>query len=102
MWPQDMRSCLYPLITHGGGVLIDTLILLLFGLTALAFVAVAVIRMISHQRREKERARDDGFPSGERPRTEEQKGRDKQTAMIWGCAALAVPVMLALAYVVTR
>ncbi|WP_157235727.1 hypothetical protein [Brachybacterium sp. P6-10-X1] len=97
-----MRSWSSLLVTRGGGVLIDTLILLLFGVTALAFLTVAVIRMITHQRREKERARADGFPSGERPRTEEQKGRDKQTAMIWGCAALAVPAVLALAYFFTR
>lgn len=102
MYPQDVRSCRYLLVLRGGGDLINTLILLLFGLTILAFLTVAIIRLISHQRREKERARADGFESGQRPRTEEQKSRDKQTAMIWGCAALAVPALLALAYFFTR
>ncbi|GAA1487676.1 hypothetical protein [Brachybacterium sacelli] len=58
--------------------------------------------MIAHRNRERDRARAEGFESGERPRTDEQKSRDKQTAMIWGCAAVAVPAVLALAYYFTR
>lgn len=97
-----MRRCPHLPVPRPGGVVIETLILLLFGLTALAFVTVAVVRMITHRNRERDQARAEGFESGEPPRTDAQRSRDKQTAMIWGCAALAVPTVLVLAWYFTR
>lgn len=85
-----------------GGCTINTLILLLFGLTLVVFLGIAVLRMVSYQRREREDARSDGFPSGERPRTDEQKAKDKRAASIWGGLAVLVPCLLVLAYYVSR
>lgn len=57
---------------------------------------VVLARMIPRwkQEREEEATRP--------PRTEKEKARDSQTAKIWGCAALAVPVLLVIGYALTR
>lgn len=85
-----------------GGCAIDTLILLAFGVATIGILAVAIYRMISLRRRTRDEARAAGYPSGEMPRTDEQKARDGQTAKIWGCLVLLVPCVLVLLYVVSR
>ncbi|MGO2023079.1 MAG: hypothetical protein ACTH2N_11985 [Brachybacterium tyrofermentans] len=100
-----MRRCPHqssPVPFSLGGFAIDTLILLAFGVATIGILAVAIYRMISLRRRTRDEARAAGYPSGEMPRTEEQKARDGQTAKIWGCLVLLVPCALVLLYVVSR
>ncbi|PMC75376.1 hypothetical protein CJ197_08545 [Brachybacterium sp. UMB0905] len=79
----------------------DTLILVLFGVTILAALIVLIGRMLVRQREAREHAERTGEPL-ERPRTPEEQARDRQTAMIWGCIVVALPLLLIGAYVLTR
>lgn len=58
--------------------------------------------MVAARNRSREEAERTGHPGGEPPRTDEQKARDRQTALIWGAIVVAVPGMLVLLYLVTR
>ncbi|MFC7374554.1 hypothetical protein ACFQS2_12780 [Brachybacterium sp. GCM10030267] len=71
-------------------------------MTILAFLIVIIGRLLVRRNRDREEAEAAGFPGGERPRTDEERAQDRRTAVVWGCAALAVPCLLVLAYVVTR
>ncbi|MGY5764617.1 hypothetical protein ACXET9_05375 [Brachybacterium sp. DNPG3] len=75
---------------------IDTLILLLFALTIAAVLLVAVTQMIAARRREQEATQQ------RRPRTSLERTKDARTTLIWAVAALALPCLLALAYLLTR
>lgn len=75
---------------------IDTLILLLFALAIAAILLVAVMQMIAARRRDQDAAQQ------RRPRTSLERTRDARTALIWIVAALAVPCLLALTYLLTR
>lgn len=57
---------------------------------------VVLVRMIPWWKRERE------AEAARPPRTEEEKARDHQTARIWGCLTIALPVLLVLAYFLTR
>ena len=57
---------------------------------------VVLVRMIPWWKRERE------AEATRPPRTEAEKARDQQTAKIWGCLAIALPVLLVLAYFLTR
>ncbi|WP_193104633.1 hypothetical protein [Brachybacterium sp. FME24] len=97
-----MRPCPHRHLSPLEGCIIDTLILLAFGLSFVVILGVAVYRMISRRNQARDEAREAGFPSGERPRTDEQKSQDKRTATVWGCAVLLIPCVLVLAYYLTR
>ena len=74
----------------------DTIILILFGLTIAAALVVTLVTVL--------RSRRSGGWGGsdQAERTPQQKERDSRTMMIWGCLALAVPAVLVLAYMLTR
>lgn len=74
----------------------DSLIPILFGLTITASLVVTIIFMMRNRRAAKESGAD------QVERTEEEKAKDRQTGIIWGCLLLAVPVVLVLVYTVTR
>lgn len=98
MGRAPVRPCPHQPLQPDGGPAIETLILLLFGLTTAVILGVAIVRMITRS----SRAREAGLDTTEQPRTDEQKARDKQTAVTWGCLLVAVPSLLALAYFFTR
>lgn len=68
----------------------------MFSLVTLGLLVVLIVRLIPWWKRQSE------AEAQAPPRTEDEKARDRRTATIWGCAAVAVPVVLLLAYVLTR
>lgn len=74
----------------------DSLIPILFGLTILASLVVTLVFLIRGRRN----AQESGMEQAQR--TPEQAAKDKQTAVIWGCLFLGVPVALVLVYTLTR
>lgn len=74
----------------------DSIILILFGLTIVSALVITLITVVRSGRWGR------GSGSDQATRTAEEKARDKQTAVIWGCLAAAVPAVLALAYTLTR
>lgn len=65
-------------------------------------LVIIVGRMLAGRARAREEDGLDGFSSQPEPQTEEQRARDRQTAMIWTIGAVLVPCLLVLAYLVTR
>lgn len=74
----------------------DSLIPILFGLTITASLVVTIIFMMRNRRGA------EGSGADQAERTREEKAKDRQTMMIWGCLLIAVPVVLVLAYTLTR
>ncbi|EYT50396.1 hypothetical protein [Brachybacterium muris] len=74
----------------------DSLIPILFGLTILASLVVTLVFLMRNRRAAKESGLD------QVERTEEEKAKDRQTAITWGCLLIAVPLALVLVYTVTR
>lgn len=74
----------------------DSLIPILFGLTILASLVVTFVFLMRNRRAAKESGLD------QVERTEEEKAKDRQTAITWGCLLIAVPLALVLVYTVTR
>lgn len=74
----------------------DSLIPILFGLTILASLVVTLVFLMRSRRNAKEAGLDQA------QRTPEQAAMDKQTAVIWGCLFLGVPLALVLVYTITR
>lgn len=79
----------------------QTLILVVIGVSIAAMLIVLIGRMLVRRREERERWEREGRPEP-RERTPEEKERDRRTYITWGCLAVAVPVVLVLAYWVSR
>lgn len=62
---------------------------------------VVIGQMLVRRQRAREEAERTGQPL-EPPRSPEEQARDRQTAVVWGCLVVAVPVVLALLYWFTR
>ncbi|MGO2191080.1 MULTISPECIES: hypothetical protein [unclassified Brachybacterium] len=68
-------------------------------------ILVSVVVLVGQLLVRRQRAREEWEKSGrpEAPeRTHEEKMRDRQTAITWGCLVVAVPVVLVLLYTITR
>lgn len=76
----------------------ETLILAAIGVSIAVSLIVIIGRMLVRRREKWER---DGRPEP-RERTPEEKERDRRSAITWGCLVVAVPVVLVLAYWVSR
>ncbi len=84
-----------------GGLVIETLILAALVVAVLTSLVLLIGQMLVRRRRDREEAERTGH-SPEEMRTPEQQARDRQTAVIWGCAIVLVPAFLAAAYLLTR
>lgn len=84
-----------------GGPAIQTLILLVFAVAIAVTLVVVIGQMLVRRQRAREEAERTGQPI-DQPRTPEEQARDRQTAVVWGCLVVAVPVVLALLYWFTR
>lgn len=76
----------------------ETLILAAIAVSIAVSLIVIIGRMLVRRREQWER---DGRPEP-RERTPEEKERDRRSAITWGCLVVAVPVVLVLAYWVSR
>ena len=76
----------------------ETLILAAIGVSIAVSLVVLIGRLLVRRREDRER--------WERPepaeRSPEEKERDRRTGITWGCLLVAVPVVLVLAYWLTR
>lgn len=79
----------------------ETLILAAIGVSIAVSLVVIIGRLLVRRREERERWEREGRPEPAE-RTPEQKERDRRTAVTWGCLVVAVPVVLVLAYWVSR
>jgi hypothetical protein len=84
-----------------GGPVIQTLILLVFAVAIAVTLVVVIGQMLVRRQRAREEAERTGQPI-DPPRTPEEQARDRRSAAVWGCLVVAVPVVLALAYWLTR
>jgi hypothetical protein len=80
---------------------VETLILAAIGVSIAVSLVVIIGRLLVRRREERERWEREGRPEPAE-RTPEQKERDRRTAVTWGCLVVAVPVVLVLAYWVSR
>jgi hypothetical protein len=80
---------------------VETLILAAIGVSIAVSLIVIIGRMLVRRREEREQWERDGRPEP-RERTPEEKERDRRSAITWGCLVVAVPVVLVLAYWVSR
>ena len=79
----------------------ETLILAAIGVSIAVSLIVIIGRMLVRRREEREKWERDGRPEP-RELTPEEKERDRCSAITWGCLVVAVPVVLVLAYWVSR
>ncbi|MFC0674237.1 hypothetical protein [Brachybacterium hainanense] len=70
----------------------ETLILSLFGLSAVAVLGVSAARMLSRR----------GPRAAQAPRSEREIERDRQSAAVWLCVLAVVVGLAVLAYLFTR
>ena len=84
-----------------GGPVIETLILLVFAVAIAVTLVVVIGQMLVRRNRAREEAERTGVPL-DAPRSPEDQARDRQTSVIWGCLAVAVPAVLAMLYWLTR
>ena len=83
------------------GPLIENLILILFGLSIAAVLVVSIGRFLAQRARAREE-REQGLETSTPERSPQEREQDRKTAVIWGAAAILVPAVLVLAYLVTR
>lgn len=74
----------------------DSIILILFGLTIASALVITLMSLVRSRRQ----ARESGLDQVER--TPEEKAKDKQSMVVWGALVIAVPLLLVLVYTVTR
>lgn len=67
----------------------------------LVSVVLLISQLLMRRQRQNEEWEREGRPE-DPPRTSEQKARDRQAAITWGCLIVAVPLVLALLYTITR
>ena len=79
----------------------ETLILAAIGVSIAVSLVVIIGRLLVRRREERERWEREGRPEPAE-RSPEEKERDRRTAVTWGCLVVAVPVVLVLAYWVSR
>ena len=79
----------------------ETLILAAIAVSIAVSLIVIIGRMLVRRREEREQWERDGRPEP-RERTPEETERDRRSASTWGCLVVAVPVVLVLAYWVSR
>ncbi|WP_341855471.1 hypothetical protein [Brachybacterium sp. GPGPB12] len=79
----------------------ETLILAAIAVSIAVSLIVIIGRMLVRRREEREQWERDGRPEP-RERTPEEKERDRRGAITWGRLVVAVPVVLVLAYWVSR
>lgn len=84
-----------------GGTAISNLILLAMAVAILVSVVLIIGQLLVRRQRAREEWEKDGRPEAPE-KTPEEKAKERQTAVIWGCLVIAVPVVLVLLYTVTR
>ena len=80
---------------------VETLILAAIGVSIAVSLVVLIGRLLVRRREDRERWEREGRPE-HAERSPEQKERDRRTGITWGCLLVAVPVVLVLAYWLTR
>ncbi|MGP9613089.1 hypothetical protein ACT3TE_07515 [Brachybacterium sp. AOP42-B2-9] len=66
----------------------------------LVSVVILIGQLLVRRQRTREEWEKSGRPEAPAP-TPEEKAKERQTAVIWGCLIVAVPVVLVLLYAVT-
>ena len=79
----------------------ETLILAAIGVSIAVSLIVIIGRMLVRRREEREKWERGGRPAP-RARPPQEEERDRRSAITWGCLVVAVPVVLVLAYWVSR
>ncbi|GAA4527002.1 hypothetical protein GCM10023160_22520 [Brachybacterium paraconglomeratum] len=90
-----------PSLRPSGGTAIENLILLAMAVAILTSVVVIIGRLLVRRQRAREEWEKNGRPEAPE-KTSEEKAKERQTGVIWGCLIVAVPVALVLLYTVTR